>query len=88
MTWAGGSEWIELSINVEMVLVSVVGAVVRGGVGVGKASKSNSDRLFDEGASLNTPIKAKESSLLAMVSLKNLGKRNGLPLRVPLRGNG
>jgi len=85
----GVLEWIELSVNVEEgVLVSVVGAMVKGGAGVRKPSKSNSDRLFDEGASLNASIKGKESSLLAMVSLNKLGKRNGLPLRVPIRGKG
>jgi len=85
----GFSEWLELFVSVEEgVLASVVGAVVKGGAGVGKPSKSNSDRLFDEGASLNASIKGKESSLLAMVSLNKLGKRNGLPLRVPIRGKG
>lgn len=51
ITWLGVLEWIELSVNIEEgVLVSVVRPVAKGGAGVRKPSKSNLDRLVDEGA--------------------------------------
>lgn len=40
--------------------------------------------LFDKGVSLNAP-NIGTSSLLAMVSLDYVGKRNGSPLRVLMR---
>lgn len=70
----------------EGVLVSVVGAVIIGEAGVGKPKKSNLGRLVDEGANFNAPTKNIKSSLLAMMSLKSVGKRNGQPLRVPMKG--
>lgn len=42
MTWVDGSEWIEISIDIEK------GAMVKREAEVGKTSKSNSDRLVDD----------------------------------------
>lgn len=50
------SEWTELTANIEeVIVVSVVRALVEGETGIGKLEKSNLDRLVDEGASLNDP---------------------------------
>lgn len=68
---------VRIFVNVkEGVLISVVRAMVKGGEGVGKPSKLKSDRSFDEGPSLNAPIKGKKSSLLTMICLNKMGKRN------------
>lgn len=63
----GGSEWTEFSVNMqEGVLVSVV----CGEAGIRKPTKSDLDRIIDEGESLNAPNKDIKSSSLAMVRLK------------------
>lgn len=46
-----------------------------------------SDRLADEGAIPNDPNKVTKFSILAIVQLKYMGKRNGVPLRA-LGGKG
>lgn len=46
--------------------------------GVGKPEKLISDRLGNKGVILNAPNNGTKSSLLAMESLKYMGKRNGL----------
>lgn len=54
----------------------------------GKPTKTISDRLVDEGANINASIKDKESSLLAMVIFSKIGGKDGLPLKVPIKGKG
>lgn len=87
MTWLNDLEWIELAASIEEGgLVSVVGTSIKGEEGVAKPKKSKQDKLVDERASLIGPNEGTKSSLLAMVSLKYLGKRNSLPFRVLIRG--
>lgn len=50
------AEWTELTANIEE---RVLVAVVRGKAGTGKLEKLNSDRLVDEGESLNSPTEGK-----------------------------
>lgn len=61
--------------------------MIKGESGIRELEKLLLLGLADRGASLNAPNKCAEL-LLAMVSLEYMGKRNGSPLKVPMRGKG
>lgn len=68
------------------VAIAIFRDVIKGESGNGKPEELISNRLADNGASLNVPNKGTKSPSLALVNLKYLGKRTGLTLRVPMWG--
>lgn len=79
---------MELTASITEGVIVVGEVVIKAEAGVGASEKLNLHRLADEWAILNAPNFCTKASSLAMMSLKYVGKKNDLPLRVPMWGKG
>lgn len=82
------SDVILWTVGTDEGIVIVLRVMVKGEPVIREPWELRSVGLVDKGESLNAPNKGTKSSLLAMVSLEYVGQRNGLSLRLHLRGKG
>lgn len=87
MTWAGDLEWTADSRYLRRGSSNSVQSDQRRARVLGTRKVFKSVELADKGVSLKAPDKGTKS-LFILISLEYVGKRNGSPLRVPMRGEG
>lgn len=83
MTWLADLGWIGLTSGIQQVVVAVFRVVITREPGVGKR-EVKIVRLIDNRASFSAFHKGTKS-LLAMVNLEYVRKRNDSPLRIPTK---